>query len=435
MRRAFNYFKKLIRKIFNIRPSFEDEDTLSTPVYQIMETSPINCRPSEHAEKRLNLLIPALSIRYAFGGINTAIDFFLQLISNDEDVRIIITEEATSDLLALPDSKNWLIVQTNQPDRQGKLIVCFGNRNNKTIPVRKGDIFVATAWWTAYVGEAILKWQQQQWRSIPAPLVYLVQDFEPGFYRWSSRYSMSLSTYYYDNLIAIINTKLLSDFFKKNDINFNHSYIFEPSLNKTLSLFLPSKDKIQKKKRILFYGRPSVERNAFEILVSGLQIWSHQYSRSRQWEVFSLGESYNVIGLDNGAEIQVKGKLSLHEYAGLMLTSAIGASLMISPHPSYPPLEMAAFDMGVITNTFSNKNLSDYHSSIYSLENLTPENFALLLTQLCSKFEKDNNCFRNNSFTGFDFIGPERKFNFIKELRNDLNLSNKTATIRAHGIK
>ena len=40
-------------------------------------------------------------------------------------------------------------------------------------------------------------------------------------------------------------------------------------------------------------------------------------------------------------------------------TSAIGISLMVSPHPSYPPLEMAHLGMLVLTNGFGAKDLVD----------------------------------------------------------------------------
>ena len=43
--------------------------------------------------------------------------------------------------------------------------------------------------------------------------------------------------------------------------------------------------------------------------------------------------------------------------------SAIGISLMVSPHPSYPPLEMAHLGMLVLTNGFGAKDLSTWHAT------------------------------------------------------------------------
>ena len=38
-----------------------------------------------------------------------------------------------------------------------------------------------------------------------------------------------------------------------------------------------------------------------------------------------------------------------------MKRASIGISLMESPHPSYPPIEMALFGVNVITNIYESK--------------------------------------------------------------------------------
>lgn len=396
------------------------EATDHTPEYNIPEVLPIHCRESELAGQRLNLLIPALSLRFSFGGINTALEFFNDLSKDFEDIRIIITDEAVSDLQGLAGHENWQLMQSGDDDRPGKTIVCFGDRYNKTIPVSQTDVFVATAWWTAYNGEKILNWQKETWKKTTPPLVYLIQDFEPGFYKWSSRYLLSLSTYAQKNMVAVVNTTLLHDYIKSTGISFKYCYVFEPTLNRRLSTALQQGTIGPKKKKIIFYGRPSVERNAYELIVKGLELWSFWYPEARNWEITSLGESYRGPALGNGISVNVRGKITIEEYANTLSESAIGISLMVSPHPSYPPLEMAAFGLGVISNTFFNKNLSDYHTNIYSLENVNPENIAKLLAELCVKFESDNNSFSGKSFRGLNFLGTKNTFDFISELKHHL---------------
>ncbi|MDB5277546.1 MAG: hypothetical protein JWR61_2501 [Ferruginibacter sp.] len=387
------------------------------PEYNIQEILPINCRESEIDEVRINLLVPALSIRFSFGGINTALDFFTEFIGHAKNARIIITDEAISDLKALPKSEDWKLVTSEGNDMSGLSIVCFGDRYNKTIPVRKNDVFIATAWWTSYNGERILNWQKEKWGEPAAPLIYLIQDFEPGFYKWSSRYLLALSTYHQKNMIAVINTSLLYEFVKSSGIILNRHYIFEPGLNRNLASHLNAKTIPVKKKRIIFYGRPSVERNAYEIIVKGLELWSFWHTNAKDWEIISLGEIYPNIRLGNDIDIIVKGKVTLDEYANLLLDSAIGISLMVSPHPSYPPLEMAAFNLGVVTNKFSNKDLSNFHDNIFSLDNINPENMAIMICDLCSKFENNAGYFLNRNFRNIDFLNKESGFDFIKDLK------------------
>ncbi|MNP72706.1 hypothetical protein D3C76_1693150 [compost metagenome] len=61
---------------------------------------------------------------------------------------------------------------------------------------------------------------------------------------------------------------------------------------------------------------------------------------------------------------------------------------MISPHPSYPPLEMAHFGVKVLTNNYANKDLSKLHGNITSLENISPDVIAHTLSELSRKFEE-----------------------------------------------
>ena len=63
--------------------------------------------------------------------------------------------------------------------------------------------------------------------------------------------------------------------------------------------------------------------------------------------------------------------MSLEEYKNLLPEFDIGLSLMMSPHPSIVPLEMAAAGMLVVTNTYANKTaecLRDISTNIVPAE-------------------------------------------------------------------
>ncbi|OBI53361.1 hypothetical protein A5706_22475 [Mycobacterium sp. E796] len=62
---------------------------------------------------------------------------------------------------------------------------------------------------------------------------------------------------------------------------------------------------------------------------------------------------------------------------------------MISPHPSYPPLEMAEAGMRVITNSYENKNLSALHENITSFDRFDMDEVAVLLTNIAQRWETD----------------------------------------------
>ena len=93
------------------------------------------------------------------------------------------------------------------------------------------------------------------------------------------------------------------------------------------------------------------------------------------------------MDLGAGVRLRSAGKMALEEYAQLMRESAVGLSLMVSPHPSYPPLEMAHFGMRVVTNGFADKDLSRWHENIHSLRDCSPESVAAALGGCCDAVE------------------------------------------------
>ena len=200
---------------------------------------------------------------------------------------------------------------------------------------------------------------------------------------------MADSTYRDDNKqIAIFNSMLLYDFFKHNGYSFEQEYAFEPVLNAGLKNILMAQNgkTVNKKKKILVYGRPSVERNAFSLVVSALRKFVDKMDDVSDWDFVSAGEYHDKVVLGKGKYLESVGKMTIEQYAQMMMESYAGISLMSSPHPSYPPLEMSEFGVKVITNTYANKDLSSFNENIISVRNVSPDNIAEQLKGICSKF-------------------------------------------------
>ncbi len=338
------------------------------------KASPISDRP------RLNLLVPALSVRHVFGGISTALQLFEATLPGDQDVRIILTDEQHFLKGDNPAYDDWQIVSLDEPDRPGRLIVPAGNRYGRQLPVRPNDRFFATAWWTANLARHLADWQARTWElPRPLPFAYLIQDYEPGFYPWSARYALAEATYHDpERFVPVFNTSLLKRFFIAQGHPLEHGLVLEPGLNARLRQRLQQRPHPARERQILIYGRPGTERNAFPILIEGLRQWSAAHP-GNGYRILSAGESHPAIALAHGQVIESLGKLSLDQYADHLLRSQIGVSLMVSPHPSYPPLEMAAFGLAVITNHYGEKDLATLASTITSIKPLSPELLAQAL--------------------------------------------------------
>jgi len=130
----------------------------------------------------------------------------------------------------------------------------------------------------------------------------------------------------------------------------------------------------------------------------------------------SVGQDHPDIDLGNGRTLHSIGKLDLSSYSRLLRASAIGISLMISPHPSYPPLEMAYLGLLVLTNTFAGKDLATWHTNIRGLSAPSPENLASNLGELCDRFAADPAVGDRGEALRTDFLSDDAQFPFVVEL-------------------
>lgn len=358
--------------------------------YNVAEVQPIAPRKLEgYTKKRINLVIPSLNVENVFGGIATALKFYRQLgEAMRTDMRVIIVDAVLKEN-EMVEMDGFCVVSCKTDDLQPKQIVSFADRSEETIPVGENDIFMVTGWWTAYTILPVIKWQAAEYGIRTHAMLYFIQDYEPGFYPWSSRYLMADSTYKSEiPTLAVFNSKLLYDFYKKNGYQFAEEYYFEPTLNEQLkSELVQNRDRYSRKKQIVLYGRPGTARNAFELILASLNEWTQRYKKAQEWTIVSAGEAFDDITLKNGQIVRALGKVSLEEYAKLMLESKIGISLMVSPHPSYPPLEMSTFGMKVITNRYDNKDLGAFNENIISLDNCSDAALAEELKKLCEMDE------------------------------------------------
>lgn len=350
-----------------------------TPSTNVAEITPCTPRRDPWEGKRLNLVLPSINKQHYFGGIHTAVLIYRELCRHFPASRIVLVD-SSPDEEALSRFSDHTMVPADQNSSAMRQIVPFSDRYQKTLPVAGEDIWVATAWWTAYAAQRMLQWQGNN-GGVDRPMVYLIQDFEPGFYPWSSQYVLALSTYRCDRDIGIFNTSLLADFFEQHDLRYAQRSVFEPVLHVGLR---PALQRVRnapaaRDRRIVVYARPGTPRNAFELICEGLRLWGWKDARAAQWEVAAPGELQSDLDL-GPFSLKALGKLNIDAYAELLSTSALGLSLMVSPHPSYPPLEMAAFGMGVVTNRYDNKRLDETTANIVSLESMTPEAICAALT-------------------------------------------------------
>ena len=380
------------------------------------EARPLKFRSVSRSKIRINLLIPSVNSEDIFGGISTAVKFYETLIRNkDFDARILVMDGEPRVKEALNRFPEYVFVDMDDESESSREIVSVVSRYDKTLPVSEKDWFVFTSWWSAYcVQQEYENWNQQGLLS-PNPFLYLIQDYEPGFYPWSSRYVLAELTYRCENpQIAIFNSRELETFFRDRNYSFYESFVFSPLLNEGLKRALIKTDgRVAKRRQILIYGRPGVPRNAFELAVEALRLWVDGSSESASWEFVSAGEKHLPVFLGKGKYLVSVGKQSIEGYAKLLAESYAGISLMVSPHPSYPPLEMAAFGVKVVTNGYEGKNLESFSPCIKSLSKASPQNIANALETLCKEYKLDAECGQVPE----SYLKNEEVFRFVRDLQ------------------
>ena len=340
-------------------------------------------------EVRINLVTTSLNPIHVFGGISTALKFFDALTETLGVKCRIITTDAPTLPKFIENRPDFEIVDSVSDSVAPKQVVSFSDRAGKTIPVGKNDIFISTIWWTAHNCANMIKAQAEIYGTEVRPMIYFIQDYEPYFYPWSSQCALAEETYHSPvPTIAVINSKELNDYMADNGYSFLYSGYFKPTLNAALKRSLLDGKPVKKQKKMIVYGRPSTPRNCIELVAEGLRKWCVLADDAAEWQLVSAGEQHQPVTVGVGCQLVSVGKLSIEDYAELMKECYVGLSLMVSPHPSYPPLEMSTFGVKTVTNRFANKDLSGFNENIVTLKSMTPECIGETLHSITSAYRE-----------------------------------------------
>ena len=160
-------------------------------------------------------------------------------------------------------------------------------------------------------------------------------------------------------------------------------------------------------------GREITEAE-FHAYLQGIPREQQAYAMNPQYREQYLDQ---LIALHMFAQLGEDEKLDeSEEYAKILEESYAGISLMASPHPSYPPLEMASFGVKVITNTFANKDLKDFNENIISMNSISPDLVAQKLYELCNSYHSEVSLGKRNQ----KYCENPNPFSFIEEIKTIL---------------
>ncbi len=204
----------------------------------------------------------------------------------------------------------------------------------------------------------------------PADIIYIVQEDERRFYPEGDE-SLRCAEVLDDPQISyVVNSKLLFDHLwpSRDAAVEQHVAWFEPAF----PAFGTRPDTPPHgKRKFIFYARPNNLRNLYfrglEAISSAIECGTLDPDA---WEFFFIGKDLQPATLPRDVHPELIENLGWHQYHELLQRMDLGLSLMASPHPSYPPLDMAAAGAVVVTNTFGThrRSLGRYSKNIIACD-------------------------------------------------------------------
>jgi len=388
--------------------------TLNGPGIEADVLHPTTFVPDSGATPRITLILPDLAASKAFGGVMTALAFVAELRTHLQasGIEMRLVTEAPVDA-----SDNVL---TRFPGLADAELVSLAGQGRK-LPMRAREMCVAYNWWISVNLETALHQQAEHFAQAPLPRVHLIQEYEPQFYPFSSahllaHWSMGLG----DGLWGVFNTRELFDYWQRQGHTAAKTYVLEPRMNPAIRPALDDLSVADKTRTLLVYGRPNIPRNAFFLVHRGLEAWGARYgAKHGDWKIVSAGEDHPDMPLGGGQVLRGLGKLSLDDYGALLRETAIGLSLMVSPHPSYPPLELAHFGARVLTNRYTGKTPEARHENLIAVDGYDAETIASAVEHEIQAFEADPSRGLTAQSHMTDFLEPE-SFDSAKALAADI---------------
>ena len=301
-------------------------------------------RMPRQVRQRVSLVTDSIGKGSLFGGVGTAL-ILATLVANRRgaDLRIITRTEPP-----VPANLDHVLqVYGLSLHAESQFRFAPPHDTGSEIDLMEDELVITTSWWTTAAclpGVGL------------ASLVYLLQEDERMFYAFGDERLRCERLLHEPGLRCVVNTRLLLDHFIADGFaDFRQrAQSFEPAF--PASVFWPRERAVDPRRRFVFYARPNNARNLFFL---GLEVIEAAINRGvldpQHWDIVFVGKDIPDVALA-GKHLPIKREnLDWQAYAELVGGADLGLSLMYTPHPSYPPLDLVASGAVVVSNRFGLK--------------------------------------------------------------------------------
>ncbi len=303
----------------------------------------------------LNVLVPAFTMDTISAGFFGVFAFAIFAARCGIRVRLVLFENFFYDE---KDFRESLKEYSGISDLLDKVEVTYIGHRAKPLLISPRDLAVATAWYSAYLADAIRRKCSAKY------FMYLIQDYEPAFHPQNSKFVLADNSYTMPYR-PWFSTTPLRDFFLEKRLYAGEEWVdycvyqnaCSPARDPAASIARKAKSV---RRNFVFYCRPAVSRNLFHLgALSIIKAFrSGAFESGYNWSFYGMGIQNTEIRLGATTKLVQLPRMSLEDYQQRIGDFDLGLSLMASPHPSLVPFDLAASGCVVVTNSFDTKTPS-----------------------------------------------------------------------------
>ncbi|MGU3539257.1 rhamnosyltransferase WsaF family glycosyltransferase [Methylobacterium sp. A54F] len=302
------------------------------------------------AGPRVTVVTDSINAGSLFGGVATAL-IFASLLAKHRGAKLrVVTVREEPQPTAIAE-----LFRDHGVDVTDSIEFRFASLFEPGLIDRAPDeIFVTTSWWT----------MSNTLRAVdPAQVVNLLQEDERMFYPFGDQRLRCAEVLANPAVRTVVNSRLLFEHLCETGLPHLREVgiAFEPAFSRASYDW----DDAERgpRRNFFFYARPINQRNLYyrgieaidAAIVAGIL-------RPQDWAFHFVGKDLSPLRLSGGVDPILHQGLPWRDYAALVRSVDLGLSLMYTPHPSYPPLDIAASGGVAVTNRFAGKTTLDQYS-------------------------------------------------------------------------
>lgn len=306
--------------------------------------APLPVFPQAGGARRLTLVTDSIAAGSLFGGVGTAIALAC-LLARRLDVPLRV---ATRNEEPVPGNFGDVVTALGIPYAANvEFMLVNDSVAGRALPLSDSDLLLTTSWWTTRSALGSVR---------PERIIYLLQEDERMFYPAGDEQLRCAETLDDPRPAVVVNTAMLRDHFIADGLRGagEGSIAFEPAFPERIYFAQPRP--AGTKRRFFFYARPNNARNLF---LRGMEVISAAIVEGvldpAAWEFHFAGKDIPAVTLPGQVRPVIHQGLPWHDYAALVRSTDLGLCLMSTPHPSYPPLDLAASGAVVVTSRHGRK--------------------------------------------------------------------------------